>query len=410
MAEKRIAAESPPVDAPQDAPPPAVTPVFRGISARVAAVILLLIAVATMAAAGVYSVAGFAERAVAEVAEVGRLRMYTKALTLEAVRPGVDAEERVRRFDEVSHEVEGVFARLADGVGTGASLDGRSLPLRIALDNLRDGWRDFRARGVRIASGRSPDPTFYVAEREMLNRAESLVDAVIFQAARTRDHYLMLIALGLGVGVGLSGFIFNLIRRRLIGPALELNAASRRLAGGDFAARIEVRGDDEIGMLGRAFNASAARLAAVDSGQRAHAAAVSDAEQRDRSLWETAADGIVIIDADNMICFANPSIGRLLGYAPEHMAGHPLAMIQPEDRRDAHRRGFARYLASGGQRENRGAVATRVLHADGHEVEVELSFSRFETAEGSRFAAFFRESPNAAAPNSGCASGQRATR
>lgn len=65
-----------------------------------------------------------------------------------------------------------------------------------------------------------------------------------------------------GVGlVGLSAVVVALWRaRRLVGPAVELTAAAERLAGGDFAARVEPKGGDEIARLGEVFNQVGPRL------------------------------------------------------------------------------------------------------------------------------------------------------
>ena len=47
------------------------------------------------------------------------------------------------------------------------------------------------------------------------------------------------------------------ISRRILRPVEELTAAARRMERGDLGARVEIRSEDEIGQLGRAFNAMA---------------------------------------------------------------------------------------------------------------------------------------------------------
>ncbi len=56
-------------------------------------------------------------------------------------------------------------------------------------------------------------------------------------------------------------------------------------------------------------------------------------EERYRRITETSAEGIVTLDADGRITFANGRMARLLGLAPEEMTGRPLLdFVHPEGR------------------------------------------------------------------------------
>lgn len=64
-----------------------------------------------------------------------------------------------------------------------------------------------------------------------------------------------------GVGFALLSLIFGLaLGRRLSRPVLDVAAAAGKVAGGDFAVRIDVRRHDEVGRMADAFNAMARDL------------------------------------------------------------------------------------------------------------------------------------------------------
>jgi two-component system sensor histidine kinase BaeS len=67
------------------------------------------------------------------------------------------------------------------------------------------------------------------------------------------------------LAAGAAGFLLSFgLSRRILRPVEALTAAARRMAAGDLDSRVEVRGRDEIGDLGRAFNAMAERRATAE--------------------------------------------------------------------------------------------------------------------------------------------------
>jgi len=116
-----------------------------------------------------------------------------------------------------------------------------------------------------------------------------------------------------------------------------------------------------------------------------------ESAERDRLLWQTSADVVLIVGEDNLVRFCNPAIEPVLGWRPDEVIGQPLTMLQPEPLREAHRRGFARYLATGERRLDWRAVEIAALHRDGREIPVELSFSDMQMDGHRIFAAFMRD-------------------
>ena len=113
-------------------------------------------------------------------------------------------------------------------------------------------------------------------------------------------------------------------------PVGRLLVASERVGRGDLDVRvIEEEGDDEIAALGRHFNEMTTRLKA----QRERLLESNEQVERRRRLFDSVlssvTSGVVGLDADGRIAFANPSAMRLLGVG-EAQADRPLAVAVPE--------------------------------------------------------------------------------
>ena len=118
---------------------------------------------------------------------------------------------------------------------------------------------------------------------------------------------------------------------------------------------------------------------------------VYESAERDRLLWETTTDVVLIVDEKSDIQFCNPAVHALLGYEVAELIGRPLELLQPESLREAHRKGFARYLKTNERRLDWRAVQTVALHRDGHELPVEISFSDMQIGGRRVFGAFMRD-------------------
>ncbi len=117
-------------------------------------------------------------------------------------------------------------------------------------------------------------------------------------------------------------------------------------------------------------------------------------EEEYRLLWETSTDAVVILDRESTIRYANPAVADVFGYRPEEMIGQKISLVQPERLREPHRKGLARYLATGVRKLNWRAVEAAGLHRLGHEFPIEIAFSHLSHEKGDFFAAFIRDISN----------------
>jgi PAS domain S-box-containing protein len=174
------------------------------------------------------------------------------------------------------------------------------------------------------------------------------------------------------------------VARRMLRPIRSIAAVAEAVARGDLGARAEVSGPRELAGIAMEIN----RM--LDRRQRDEAA-LRDSEARFRQLFETSTDAIVIVDRDNRIVFANAATERVFGHRPTALAGRELSVLQPARFHDAHRQGVRPFLASGERTVDGRGSESIGLHADGHELPIEIAFSDLRIGDADVFAAFVRD-------------------
>lgn len=120
-------------------------------------------------------------------------------------------------------------------------------------------------------------------------------------------------------------------------------------------------------------------------------AAMRESEVRFRTLWETTTDAVLMLDSASVIRYANPAVQNVFGYAPEELAGQPLAMLQPERLRPAHLHGLANYVETGQKKLDWRAIEAAAIHRDGHEFPIEIAFSAPIIGSEQLFVGFIRD-------------------
>lgn len=137
---------------------------------------------------------------------------------------------------------------------------------------------------------------------------------------------------GLGIAAGIAFMLgwfgsYLLVLR----PVQALVKSSARLATGEFNARTGLahRGD-ELGQLTRTFDQMAQALEHREVQRQSADHALKASEMRYRRLFETAQDGILILNASTgEIDDVNPFLTDLLGYTREQLLGNKLWEIGP---------------------------------------------------------------------------------
>ena len=152
---------------------------------------------------------------------------------------------------------------------------------------------------------------------------------------------------------------------------------------------------ENFGLYNRAFGVAAATVVEVLLllallWWTGSATAVSEA--RKTAMFENALDCIVSMDHRGMVKQFNPAAEATFGYRREEVLGKELAgLIIPPEMRDAHRRGLARYLATGEGPVIDNRLELTAIRSDGSELPVELSVTRIQTRGMPEFTAYLRD-------------------
>ena len=115
-------------------------------------------------------------------------------------------------------------------------------------------------------------------------------------------------------------------------------------------------------------------------------------EARKGAILEGALDCIVTIDHTGRVIDFNPAAERTFGYRHADVVGRPMVdLIVPPAVREAHRQGFARYLATGEAKVIGRRIEMTGMRSDGSEFPLELTVTRVPGAEPPIFTGFIRD-------------------
>jgi PAS domain S-box-containing protein len=113
-------------------------------------------------------------------------------------------------------------------------------------------------------------------------------------------------------------------------------------------------------------------------------AALEASEARFRAVVETAADGIITINARGIIESVNPEAERLFGYARDELIGRNIKILMPAPDAERHDEYLARYLRTGEAKIIGIGREVTGRHKDGFTFAMFLSIGEFRL-EGERF-------------------------
>lgn len=155
-------------------------------------------------------------------------------------------------------------------------------------------------------------------------------------AGTAKDGLFWLAAVGTLIFLIVFSFVIN-VPNYIANPLRELTRGIKQVASRNFEERLNFRSSDEFGELARSFNSMAQKL---DEYEHSNLARVLFEKRRIDTLIQIMSEGIIGLDENRRILFANPVACRLLGvpesqvtgkYAPDVAASNDLmrTLIQP---------------------------------------------------------------------------------
>jgi PAS domain S-box-containing protein len=127
------------------------------------------------------------------------------------------------------------------------------------------------------------------------------------------------------LAAGIGGFVLALaggliFSRRTSQPLMDMAAAARDIAEGDWTRTVPARGSTEATTMAVAFNDMARSL-------RSQAERLKASYQRFSTVTQSARDAIVSTDERGNITFWNRSAEAIFGYSEQEIVGKPLTML-----------------------------------------------------------------------------------
>ncbi|MDB5296617.1 MAG: sensor signal transduction histidine kinase [Phycisphaerales bacterium] len=264
-----------------------------------------------------------------QIADLGRLAPLVRQWLAEgqAGPDGVDAATRAKITDA---------GRLLDTRISVIAGDGRvvvdTLVPAATLDNHNDRPEVVAARRREVGSGVRPslslhEEAVYVAELVDPGRPDGLVVRVSYPQ-RSWSRYGVPVWQVLGAGVGAAvlavAALWLALQRWWVGPTNALAAAAGRMAGGDWAARADPRGADEL----RAFSGRLNEVAAHAQRQ------VADLRRQQadlQALVDTLPDPVLRLDPGGAVALINRPAARLLNLSRGRALGRHVASVVNDD-------------------------------------------------------------------------------
>ena len=134
------------------------------------------------------------------------------------------------------------------------------------------------------------------------------------QIERSRDFVVGLLLAIVAAVIVSCYLLMNFLVRR---PVARLGALAQRVAEGDLGAQMAVERRDELGELTSRFNAMSLKLRAAADQVQQSSDGLRQSEQRYRSLFENATEGIFQADHQGRVLRMNRAFVQMLGLPPQ---------------------------------------------------------------------------------------------
>lgn len=164
-----------------------------------------------------------------------------------------------------------------------------------------------------VRVGKATSPTGYVRVSVVLDTVESEV-ASVQRLVVVTSVVVSLLALA----------PMFLILRRIVQPLTTLEAAANAMAEGELHQMVRIDRRDELGTLAKAFNTMSRELSARMSELNQTSQELGESNQLLSTVLGSMVEGVVAVDNDERILFANKAARELLDFGTRHPVGRPL--------------------------------------------------------------------------------------
>jgi PAS domain S-box-containing protein len=110
--------------------------------------------------------------------------------------------------------------------------------------------------------------------------------------------------------------------------------------------------------------------------------AVRERGVRGFDVLESMSEGVVVVDEDGLILFANSRLGEMFDHDPQALLGVPIELLVPEDLRGVHAEHRGKYATHPSTRTMGAGLRLFGRRRDGSELPIEVGLSSIETEAG----------------------------
>jgi two-component system, OmpR family, phosphate regulon sensor histidine kinase PhoR len=200
-----------------------------------------------------------------------------------------------------------------------------------AVKNMENhGTRTEFVKALRAGEGTSQrnsptlgDAYYYYAiaikqDGETLGVVRTALPATVIQEQRSRMRKLFW---SIGLILGVFGLVITYwLTGRLISPINVLTDAAEVITAGRYGERIRLNSNDEFGMLARSFERMSSELGSRETLLR-------ESVERQTTVLGGMVEGVIAVDRDQHVLFANVAAGTNLGFMPDRVEGLPLLEV-----------------------------------------------------------------------------------
>lgn len=134
---------------------------------------------------------------------------------------------------------------------------------------------------------------------------------------------------GIGVGAILLGLVVSVVLAgRIVRPIRKVQAATQKIAEGDYDVEVQTDATDELGKLADQFNEMAAELRHY---RDLNVEKILAEQQKNEAILQSIDDGLLVVDGDYSVTNLNPTAEWALGVTREETEGrHVLEALRNE--------------------------------------------------------------------------------
>jgi NtrC-family two-component system sensor histidine kinase KinB len=134
---------------------------------------------------------------------------------------------------------------------------------------------------------------------------------------------------GIGVGAVVLGLVVSLVLAgRIVQPIRKVQAATQKIAAGDYDVEVQTDATDELGKLAAQFNEMAAELRSY---RDLNIETIMAEQRKSKAILQSIDDGLLVVDGDYDVINMNPTAEWVLGVRRDEVEGrHVLDALRNE--------------------------------------------------------------------------------